>query len=60
MHFYYKNSIFEFKIKNGNGKIKEYDNNKNLIFEGKYLNGEKKGKGKEYKYKGRLEYEIKY
>ena len=29
------------EIKNGNGKVKEYDNNDRLIYEGEYLNGEK-------------------
>ena len=36
------------ELNNGKGKIKEYDNNKNLIFEGELLNDEMKGKGKEY------------
>ena len=31
---------------NGNGKIKEYDYDAKLIFEGGYLNGLKNGKGK--------------
>ena len=36
----------EFKLKNG--KIKEYNFNNKLIFEGEYINGERNGKGKEY------------
>ena len=43
-----------------NGKIKEYDNNGKLIFEGEYLNGEKNGKGKEYDYYGKLKFEGEY
>ena len=39
------NIIYE--LKNGNGKVKEYDLGI-LIFEGEYLNGEKNGKAKEY------------
>ena len=31
-----------------NGKGKEYDKDKNIIFEGKYVGGERNGKGKEY------------
>ena len=31
-------------------KIKEYDYDDELRFEGEYLNGKKNGKGKEYKY----------
>ena len=42
------NKIYE--LINGNGKVKEYDNNnKFLIFEGEYLNVKKSGKGKKYK-----------
>ena len=39
----------EFQIKNGNGKVKRYNQDNKLIFEGEYINGEKKGK--EYKNK---------
>ena len=42
---------------NGNGKVKEYDDEDNdLIFEEEYLNGKRNGKGKEYEL-GYLEYE---
>ena len=37
-----------YEMQNGNGFVKEYNNNGRLIFDGKYLNGEKDGKGKEY------------
>ena len=36
-----------YELKNGNGLMKEYYNNK-LAFEGKYKNGKKNGLGKEY------------
>ena len=39
---------YEYGLKNGNGKIKEYDSWGKLIFEGEYLNGKRHGKGKEY------------
>ena len=44
---------------NGNGKGKEYDYLGELIFEGEYLNGEKNGKGKEYR-NGKLIFEGEY
>ena len=38
-----------YNLENGKGFIKEYATyNFKLIFEGKYMNGEKNGKGKEY------------
>ena len=37
-----------YELKNGRGYIKELDNDGNLIYEGKYLNGKRNGKGKEY------------
>ena len=43
-----------FKINNGNGFIKEYDNYGDLKFEGEYLNGEKHGKGKEDDKEGKI------
>ena len=33
-------------IKDGKGNIIEYNNNGKLEFEGKYINGERNGKGK--------------
>ena len=51
----------EFEIKNGNGKIKEYDNyNGVLKFEGEYLFGQRNGKGKEYDRNGRIIFEGEY
>lgn len=43
---YYNNTVFE--LKNGKGKIEEYDDNGKLNFEGEYLNGLRNGKGAEY------------
>ena len=40
-----------------NGKGKEFDCSRKLIFEGEYLNGEKNGKGKEYYKNGDLIFE---
>ena len=37
-----------YELKDGNGYVKEYDDLGNLKFEGKYLNGMKNGKWKEY------------
>ena len=50
----------DYEIKNGKGKIKEYNwFNGNIIFEGDYLNGEKI-KGKEYNDKNELIFEGEY
>ena len=46
---YDKNGNIIYELINGNGKVKEYDNYGYLIFEGEYLNGNRNGKGKEYK-----------
>ena len=43
-------------IKNGAGKVKEFDDNFKLKFEGEYLNGIRNGKGKEYE-NGKVVYE---
>ena len=39
-----------YQLINGRGNIKEYNNDGELEFKGEYLNGEIKGKGKEYNY----------
>ena len=47
----------EYILKNGSGKVKEYDF-ETLIFEGEYLNGHANGYGKEYNgANGKLEFE---
>ena len=45
---------------NGTGKIKEYTDFGQIIFEGEYLNGKKNGKGKEYRNNGKLLFEGEY
>ena len=57
---YNKEGKIDFKIKEGNGKGKEYDLDSELIFEGEYLNGERNGKGKEYYDDGNLKFEGEY
>ena len=42
-----------------NGKIKEYEYNNIIKFEGEYLNGKRNGKGKEYRF-GDLVFEGEY
>ena len=51
------NIIYE--LKDGKGLVKQYWNGQ-LIFEGEYLNGEMKGKGKEYYKNGKLKFEGEY
>ena len=51
---YNENDEIIYILKNGNGKVREYDDSGNLIFDGEYLNGKKSGKGKEYKSNGVL------
>ena len=53
-----KNGII-YKIKNGNGIVKEYGYIGNLLFECQFLNGEITGRGKEYSY-GKLKFEGEY
>ena len=57
---YDENGNLIFELINGNGKIKEYNDNGTLKFEGEYLNGKRNGKGKEYDHKGKLEFEGEY
>ena len=46
---YNKKGEVLYELKNGKGNVKEYDDYDDLIFEGQYFNGERNGKGKEYK-----------
>ena len=46
-------------MNNGKGKIKEYDNDGEIKFEGEYLNGERNVKVKEYQ-NGELQFEGEY
>ena len=43
-----KNGNITYELINGNGKVKEYNEFEELIFEGEYLDGKRNGKGKEY------------
>ena len=54
----YNNIAYE--LINGNGKVKEYNYEGILLFEGEYLNGLKNGKGKEYDFSGRKIFEGEY
>ena len=45
---YDENGNITYVLKNGSGKIKDYNDDGNLIYEGEYLDGKKNGKGKEY------------
>ena len=56
---YNVNTNIIYELINGNGKIKEYNDDGELEFEGEYLNGKRNGKGKEYKY-GELIFEGEY
>ena len=56
---YDENGIIIYELINGNGKVKEYNENK-LIFEGEYLNGKRNGKGKEYDLNDKLIFEGEY
>ena len=49
-----------YELKNGNGLIKEYSMNGNLILKGQYKNGELNGKIKEYYYDETLKFEGEY
>ena len=51
------NIIYE--LKNGDGNVKEYNNDGELVFEGEYLDGKRYGKGREYN-KDKLIFEGKY
>ena len=58
MEIFQGNSIYE--LIKGTGKIKEYNEDGELEFEGEYLNGKRwNGKGKDY-YDGKKSYEGEY
>ena len=52
--------ICECEMKEGKASVKEEEYNKKLIYEGKYLNGKKHGKGKEYLADSHIYYEGEY
>ena len=45
---YDENNNVIYELINGCGKVKEYNKNNELIFEGEYLNGKRNGMGKEF------------
>ena len=57
---YDENGNVIYELINGNGKVKEYDDDENLLFEGEYLNGERNGNGKEYYFDGKLLFKGEY
>ena len=57
---YDENGDIIYEIINENGKVKEYDYNDNLIFDGEYLNGKRSGIGREYNSKGIIYYYGEY
>ena len=48
-----------YQLINGNGFVKEYEGS-TLIYEGKYVNGEKNGKGKEYFFGNKIKFDGEY
>ena len=57
---YDENGNITYELKDGNGKVKEYNDDGYLVFEGEYLNGQRNGKGKEYNDKGIINYYGEY
>ena len=53
---YDENGDIIYELKNGTGKVKLYDNNGNIEFDGEFINGIINGKGKKYS-KGKLIYD---
>ena len=53
---YDENGNVIYEINDGNGSIRQYDDNGELKYEGGYLNGKRSGKGKEY-IAGKLKFE---
>ena len=54
------NGDIEYIIKKGSGKVKEYNEEGQLVLEGEYVKGEKNGKIKEYSAGGQLILEGEY
>ena len=57
---YDNNNNVVYELKNGNGHVKEYNDEGKLVYEVEYLNGNEHGKGKEYYYEGNLKFEGEY
>ena len=56
---YDENGNVIYELINGKGKVKEYDYQGKIKFEGEYLNGKRNGKGKEF-WDGELYFEGEY
>ena len=56
---YDKNGNIIYELINGNGNVREFYGDGNLIFEGEYLNGKRNGKGIEYS-EGKIKFEGEY
>ena len=57
----YKELCIKYIIREGKGKIKEYDKKYKLLYEGEYVNRKRNGKDKEYYYdNSKLEFEGEY
>ena len=57
---YDENGNIIYELINGNGKVKEYNEDGKLEFEGEYLNCKRNGKGKEYGLLNKLKFEGEY
>ena len=57
---YDENENISYQIKNGNGKVKEYFPNRNIMYEGEYKKGKKEGKGTEYHSNGCIKFRGEY
>ena len=53
-----KNGNIIYQLKDGNGKVKEYNDKSKLIFKGEYLEGKRNANGKEYNDDGYLIYKA--
>ena len=55
-----ENGELEFTLKNGNGKVKEFNFDTGYTFIGEYKDGLRNGKGKEYETSGFIEFDGEY
>ena len=57
---YNHNKELVYKLNNGKGVVKEYNDYGDLEYKGEYLNGQRDGKGKEYYFSGLLKIDGEY
>ena len=57
---YDENGNISYQIKNGNGRVKEYFPNRNIMYENEYKKGKKEGKGTEYHSNGCIKFNGEY